>query len=245
MPRPAPPRTRRGRESRERVLDRAIELFAAHGFAAVTMRALREAAGLDNSSLYRHFPSKTALANALLDRVTAELLEVLAPKLAGSATPSLAALADAAAATGLHLFDRPQVARILMHWVMSTGEADASLAVSVRADDTRRPIGRLKKVGAKVKVERTGDTSAPLVVSYTIGGTAQNGIDYEALPGTIEIPAGKKSAKIVVRPRRDGLVEGPETIEIEVVPEDDYAPSLFSRLSIELQSQDGARKKGR
>jgi AcrR family transcriptional regulator len=125
------------------VLDAAIELFAAHGFAAVTMRALGEAAGLDNSSLYRHFPSKTDLANAVLDRVTADLLEVLAPNLDGGAPPSLAALVNAATATGLHLFDRPPVARLLMHWVMSTGEADASFAVSVRADDTRRPTGRL------------------------------------------------------------------------------------------------------
>ena len=143
MPRPAPPRTQRGRDSRLRVLDTAIELFAAHGFAAVTMRALGDAAGLDNSSLYRHFPSKTELANAVLDRVTAELLEVLAPNLASTASPSLAALADAATATGLYLFDRPRVARLLMHWVMSAGEANASFSVSVRADDTRRPTGRL------------------------------------------------------------------------------------------------------
>jgi AcrR family transcriptional regulator len=125
------------------VLDAAVELFAAHGFAAVTMRALGEAAGLDNSSLYRHFPSKTDLANAVLDRVATELLAVLAPNLASSAPPSLAGLVDAATAIGLHLFDRPQVARLLVHWVMSTGEADASFSVSVRADDLRRPAGRL------------------------------------------------------------------------------------------------------
>jgi AcrR family transcriptional regulator len=125
------------------VLDAAIELFATHGFAAVTMRALGEAAGLDNSSLYRHFASKTDLANAVLDRLTAELLEVLAPNLAPTAPPSLAALVDAAAATGGYLFDRPPVARLLMHWLMSAGETEASFAVSVRATDTRRPAGRL------------------------------------------------------------------------------------------------------
>ena len=143
MPGRASPRTQRGRESRERVLDTAIELFAAHGFAAVTMRALGDAAGLDNSSLYRHFASKTELANAVLDRVTAEVFDVLAPKLGSTVSPTLVELADAATAVGLYLFDRPQVARLLLHWVMSTGEANASFAVSVRADDTRRPTGRL------------------------------------------------------------------------------------------------------
>jgi AcrR family transcriptional regulator len=143
MPGRASARTQRGRDSRERVLETAIELFAAHGFAAVTMRALGDAAGLDNSSLYRHFASKTELANAVLDRVTADVFDVLAPSLANTAAPSLVALSDAAAAVGLYLFDRPRVARLLMHWVMSTGEANASFAVSVRADDTRRPTGRL------------------------------------------------------------------------------------------------------
>jgi AcrR family transcriptional regulator len=143
MPRRNQPPTQRGRASRERVVGAAIDLFAAHGFAAVTMRELGTAAGLDNSSLYRHFPSKTALANAVLDQVSDELLEVLQPRLAIGAPPSLAALVDAATAIGTHLFDRPAVARLLMHWVMSTSQPNANFVVSVRADDARRPAGRL------------------------------------------------------------------------------------------------------
>jgi len=139
---PSPP-TKRGRESRERVLRAAIELFAANGFAAVTMRALGEAAGLDNSSLYRHFPSKTALADAVLDHLTEELLGVLGPNLAADRARSLDALEDAAAAVATFLFDRPTSARLLLHWVMSTGDTGASFSVSVRTDDSRRPTGRL------------------------------------------------------------------------------------------------------
>jgi hypothetical protein len=102
-----------------------------------------------------------------------------------------------------------------------------------------------KKRGLKVKVLRQGDTSAPLVVSYAIGGSAQNGIDYETLSGSVEIPARKKSAKIAVRPFAEGLLEEPETIELELLPGSDYAPSLLSKLTIELQSQDGVAKKKR
>jgi len=143
MPRTPAPSTSRGRDSRERVIAAAVELFAAHGFAAVTMRALGDAAGLDNSSLYRHFPSKSSLAHAVLDRVTDELLAVLAATLGAARAPTLDALADAAAALGLHLFDRPQVARLLMHWAMSAGDAGAAFTVSVDASDERRPAGRL------------------------------------------------------------------------------------------------------
>ena len=38
------------------------------------MRRLGDAVGLDNSSLYRHFASKTELANAVLDRVAGDFL---------------------------------------------------------------------------------------------------------------------------------------------------------------------------
>lgn len=135
--------TQRGRDSRERVLDAAVELFAAHGFAAVTMRAIGEAAGLDNSSLYRHFASKTELAHAVLDRASDDLLGVLAPSLAGQGEPSLQVLEDASAAVGAFLFERPACARLLVHWMMSAGNAGASFSVAVRADDRRRPAGRL------------------------------------------------------------------------------------------------------
>lgn len=95
-----------------------------------------------------------------------------------------------------------------------------------------------KKAGLKVKVARDGDVSAPLLVSYAIGGTATNGVDYGLLPGTIEIPARKRTAKIAIRPRRDALVENPETIELALLPGPDYTPGLFSEVTIELTSAD-------
>ena len=61
---------------------------------------------------------------------------------------------------------------------------------------------------------------------------------FEALPETIEIPAKKKTANIVVRPIADGLVEAPETIELELVPGDTYAPGAVSRAVTELVSKD-------
>ena len=100
-----------------------------------------------------------------------------------------------------------------------------------------------KKGGLKLKLVREGDTSAPLLVAYAVRGTAENGIDYELLPGTLEIPAGKKSAKLVVTPRADGRIEGPETIEIELLPGEDYTPSLFSKLEIVLTSADELKQK--
>ena len=48
-------------------------------------------------------------------------------------------------------------------------------------------------------VRRLGDTNSDLTVTYAIGGTATNGVDYVTLPGTVTIPAGQRAAMITVR----------------------------------------------
>jgi len=120
--------------------------------------------------------------------------------------------------------------------VLTSGTDTVALPTVSLTGKTR--LAEKKKAGLKLKLARAGDTSAPLVVAYAIGATAENGIDYQLLPGTLEIPAGKKSAKLVVKPWADARVEGPETIELEILPGDDYAPSLFSKVVVELQSKD-------
>jgi len=129
--------------SRERILARAVELFAAHGFDAVTMRQLGDAVGLDNSSLYRHFPSKAALIDAVLDRIAADLLAAVTPLLTAATPLSLQSFEDACAAIGRRLFDRPALARLIIHWIMATGERGAGYKVAVPATDKSRPAGQL------------------------------------------------------------------------------------------------------
>ena len=63
-------------------------------------------------------------------------------------------------------------------------------------------------------ITRTGDTTDPLTVNYTIGGTMQTVIDYAALSGTVTIPAGQSSVTVTVNPVDDALVEGSETLSI-------------------------------
>jgi Big-like domain-containing protein len=52
-------------------------------------------------------------------------------------------------------------------------------------------------------VHRDGSTNADLTVYYSIGGTAINGEDYETLPGSVTIPAGKTYALITIYPLDD------------------------------------------
>ncbi|HSY17071.1 MAG TPA: Calx-beta domain-containing protein [Candidatus Acidoferrales bacterium] len=65
-------------------------------------------------------------------------------------------------------------------------------------------------------VKRDGDLTAWLIVNYNVSGTASNGVDYEALSGTVTIPAGEASATISVSPIDDALLEGDETVIVSI-----------------------------
>lgn len=60
---------------RELLLQAASELFSARGYHAVGIDDIGEAAGITGPGVYRHFPSKQALLQALCDMATARLLE--------------------------------------------------------------------------------------------------------------------------------------------------------------------------
>lgn len=130
-------------DSRNRILETAVELLGIHGFASMTMRQLGDAVGLDNSSLYRHFKNKSDLVNAAIDRVAGGLLAELEPKFDPSAPPSLSSLGDIAGTAGAYLHDRPASARLMVHWFMSLGDEGPGFQVSVDAQDTTRPGGAL------------------------------------------------------------------------------------------------------
>jgi hypothetical protein len=69
---------------------------------------------------------------------------------------------------------------------------------------------------ATFTVRRSGGTNDPLRVYYSIGGSASNGVDYEALSGVVTIPAGARAARIVITPIDDTLSEGIETVVLRL-----------------------------
>lgn len=52
------------------------------------------------------------------------------------------------------------------------------------------------------------------VVSYTVAGSATAGVDYSPLSGSVEIPAGQKTATILVSVIKDTIVEEDETVVV-------------------------------
>ena len=59
------------KDTKERILMAALEQFSQNGYAGTNVRELTASLGLVKSSLYKHFESKEAIWNALLDEMIA------------------------------------------------------------------------------------------------------------------------------------------------------------------------------
>lgn len=61
-------------------------------------------------------------------------------------------------------------------------------------------VGALFDEQRSFVLHRTGPTDAPLTVQYTLSGTAQAGLHYVALPGSVTFPAGASTVTVDVTP---------------------------------------------
>jgi TetR/AcrR family transcriptional regulator, transcriptional repressor for nem operon len=92
---PGEPSTRRGRASRERIVERAAGLFAERGIAATSVDEVLEAAGAGKGQFYHYFRGRDELAAAAVGYRCAQVLAGLAQALGG--VSSLAGLERALA----------------------------------------------------------------------------------------------------------------------------------------------------
>jgi TetR/AcrR family transcriptional repressor of nem operon len=90
---PGEPITRRGRASRERIVERAAELFAERGIAATTVDDVLAAAGAGKGQFYHYFSGRDELAAAAVGFRCAQVVAGLTQAL--GAVSSLAGLEEA------------------------------------------------------------------------------------------------------------------------------------------------------
>lgn len=69
-----PPKTA-GRDTRAALVEAALELFARHGYAGTSVRAIAHATELSESVLYRHFANKQAIFSEVLRQAGVGLFE--------------------------------------------------------------------------------------------------------------------------------------------------------------------------
>ena len=59
------------KDTKEKILAAALDMFSQYGFAGTNIRELAGSLGMGKSSMYRHFESKEDIWNALLDQMIA------------------------------------------------------------------------------------------------------------------------------------------------------------------------------
>jgi Big-like domain-containing protein/Calx-beta domain-containing protein len=89
--------------------------------------------------------------------------------------------------------------------------------IGVTPWQTGEPCPGCFVVPSVLTIERTSPTNTALTVFLAIDGTATAGDDYQALPASVEIPAGQRSAQLTLLARDDQLAEGPEIVRVRVL----------------------------
>ncbi len=59
-------------DTKQRILDKALELFSTRGYDAVSMGEIAAAVGIKAPSLYNHFPGKQAIFDAIVEATAAQ-----------------------------------------------------------------------------------------------------------------------------------------------------------------------------
>src|SRR4051812_4284242 len=115
-------------ERRRQLLDRAVELFADHGYDELSMAAFAREAGISKPLLYHYFPSKTKLFEAALSQAAEEHLARVATD------PSLPPAEQLTAALDAYLA-----------WIEEHPEAYVKLMRSAGIPEVRELIDRIRE----------------------------------------------------------------------------------------------------
>ena len=87
---------------------------------------------------------------------------------------------------------------------------------------------------------RTGVTTNPLTVNYTVGGTATNGTDYTSIPTSVTFAANSATATVTVDPTADTTVESNETVILTLAAGTGYTIGTTTPVTGTINNDDSA-----
>jgi subtilase family serine protease len=113
-----------------------------------------------------------------------------------------------------------------------------SSEVRVTVAATATPAAEAGPVPGSFTMSRTGDTSQPLTVMYSLSGSASPDVDYVALPGSLTIPAGSASATLTVMPIDDLVFENDESVVLTISLAPGYRPGTPADAVVMIRSDE-------
>lgn len=106
--------------------------------------------------------------------------------------------------------------------------SDRDAAVARLTSPNRLTLGsasprayELGEIPARITVFRSGNVN-PITAHYTVSGTAQSGLDYVALSGSVTVPAGADRVEFPLVPLSDFLIEDTEYLTLTLTADPAY-----------------------
>lgn len=173
-PRPPDRRARRRQQTLDEILERALQIMAEDGVAALTVTRLAKAMAIQPPSLYKYFASALAVQDALFRRGQQENLEVLRTAMA-AAEPGLARVGAGMQATGRWAVDHQVLAQLLF-WRPVPGYTPSADAMAPTVEIVALLRGALGEAVARDEVgpDATSDEAMALLSSMHFGVISQH-----------------------------------------------------------------------
>lgn len=122
--------TPQGAESRERLLQGAIDLISERGYAATSVDLICRHAGTAKTALYWHFKSKEGLLNAIIERVNEDWIEEIGRSVSSIGEP--AERLDGLLASLRHIVEsKPHLLRLLLSILLERGDQSVETRESI------------------------------------------------------------------------------------------------------------------
>ena len=170
----------------------ALDFVESHDISELTIRALGKELGVDPTALYRHFPKKESLLDAMLDAVLAEVGNLPDPDGASPKDCVIAILSNVRQVFRQH-------AHLSVVYVSATGDFPSGLVL------TRRVSGHLASMGI------TGDNlvrTYQMLEGYTLGTSV---FDSGGAPDTWTVRQARY--RYLNIPEFDAVARSPEQVQ--------------------------------
>jgi len=163
-------RARRRLETMTEILDLAEDVMAEDGVSGLSLAEVARRLGVQPPSLYKYFPSLTAIYDALFERGMLATVAVMRAA-AHDASPGLPALSAALEANGRYLLDHPALAQ-LMYWrpVPSYNASDEAMVASNEMVDMQRGLLRDAVANGQLGAAAAESDEALFTVASIISG---------------------------------------------------------------------------
>jgi AcrR family transcriptional regulator len=189
--------TRNKDETRQRILDAALDLAGQEGFAALGINAVARAAGADKQLIYRYFGGLEGLLAALGTDVADRMAAALAPALTPKPT-TYAALAEALA---LALYDQMRVDPMYRQLRLMEASAPTPATDAFRA-------ARGQALGAWVMAARQGLDMPTGVDVPALNALVIAAVEGAAILGPVGMEKGTDATRARLLPELQRIIAG-------------------------------------